>query len=491
MDYAPDGKSDELFGLLQRFGLFEVTTNNYIFGNAPGHWQSQIQDAERAKQRGEYLRSAEDITVLMQDADTAYTQLIDMLFEIEVCAGFITMGTQRLCYMIQKLEMAELPDLTPVYKNRLKKLAESFTSEESLRAHLSVLCGNTDYYLPDDYLELKAQFDDMKEGDLYGGFFDGLENGDGSLASRWPTDPNERASRSETPVPLTGNDDGSFTFTAHESMPFTPDLKWEEIEQLVTGLIHDSDEITGRKLLRRSAESYPEAWEPKVRQAVDLKRRGQFLASARIYDDLSRSSGVLYTGIIAALYKSVAASGALLSGNFLLMNGSRIFHQDPKAVAVAAGSPSNFEAHLSRLIDATRSQPSLEAYLRDICGNVNYWLPRDYAAAVGELTEHYAAVKERWDALERKGRSSGAGCYVATAVYGSHDAPPVLTLRRFRDQKLAETSAGRVFIRVYYAISPSIAKRLENAATLNTAVKRVLDFAVKKLDARGYSGTEY
>ena len=36
------------------------------------------------------------------------------------------------------------------------------------------------------------------------------------------------------------------------------------------------------------------------------------------------------------------------------------------------------------------------------------------------------------------GNSSG-GCYVATAVYGSYDCPQVWTLRRYRDDTLAET----------------------------------------------------
>lgn len=488
MDYAPDGKKDELFGLITRFSFFEVTTNNYIFGNAPDHWQPQIQDAERAKQRGEYLRAAENLTTLMQDADTAYTQLTDMLFEIEVCSGFITAGTQRLGHMIQKLEMAALPHLTPVYKDRLKKIAASFTSERSLRTYLSDLCGNPNYYLPGDYVELKTQFDRMKEDDLYGIYFTYLESGDGVSASQSPSSPNARASSRDAFVPLAANDDGSFTFTAHESIPFTPDLMWTEIGKLVTGLIHDSDDITGKKLMRRSADKYPGAWESQVKQAVDLKRRGQFLASAKIYDDLSRTSGVLYTGIIAALYKSVAASGALLSGNFLLMNGSTIFHRDPKAVVAAAGGPSNFEDHLSRLINATRSQPGLEAYLRDICGNVNYRLPRDYATAVGELTEHYANMTKQFDKLDKE-RKSGGGCYIATAVYGSYDAAPVLTLRRYRDENLARSSVGRAFISAYYAMGPSIARRLMDATALNKSVRRFLDIVVRKLEARGYSGT--
>ena len=50
------------------------------------------------------------------------------------------------------------------------------------------------------------------------------------------------------------------------------------------------------------------------------------------------------------------------------------------------------------------------------------------------------------------------GCYVATCVYGSYDCPEVWTLRRFRDYTLDITWYGRLFIKCYYAISPTIVK---------------------------------
>lgn len=74
------------------------------------------------------------------------------------------------------------------------------------------------------------------------------------------------------------------------------------------------------------------------------------------------------------------------------------------------------------------------------------------------------------------------GCYIATAVYGSYDAPEVLTLRRFRDETLKASAAGRWFIRTYYKYSPSVAKKLKNAGAVNRAVKRILDKWVRYLE---------
>lgn len=73
------------------------------------------------------------------------------------------------------------------------------------------------------------------------------------------------------------------------------------------------------------------------------------------------------------------------------------------------------------------------------------------------------------------------GCYIATAVYGSYDAPEVIVLRRFRDETLKKSALGRLFIRVYYKFSPSVAEKLKNASKTNSLVRSILDKWVYKL----------
>ena len=60
----------------------------------------------------------------------------------------------------------------------------------------------------------------------------------------------------------------------------------------------------------------------------------------------------------------------------------------------------------------------------------------------------------------------------------------VLTLRRFRDQQLKKTALGRLFIRVYYRLSPPAAARLRNARHVNRLVRRCLDRWVQHLEQR-------
>lgn len=78
------------------------------------------------------------------------------------------------------------------------------------------------------------------------------------------------------------------------------------------------------------------------------------------------------------------------------------------------------------------------------------------------------------------GRYGKEGCFVATAVYGSYDAPEVLLLRRFRDDALRKTAFGRGFIAVYYRVSPSVAKRLAAAPRLAAWCRTMLNVFVRR-----------
>lgn len=85
----------------------------------------------------------------------------------------------------------------------------------------------------------------------------------------------------------------------------------------------------------------------------------------------------------------------------------------------------------------------------------------------------------------------GGGCYVATAVYGSYDCPEVWTLRRYRDYELAETWHGRLFIKTYYAISPTIVKWFGDTAWFKKMWKGKLDRMVSNLQQKGFENTPY
>jgi len=64
-------------------------------------------------------------------------------------------------------------------------------------------------------------------------------------------------------------------------------------------------------------------------------------------------------------------------------------------------------------------------------------------------------------------------CFVATAVYGSVDAPEVVLLRRFRDRYLMSSCWGLQCVRTYYRVSPFVAEWTV-ASPLRRRVSRAL-----------------
>lgn len=83
------------------------------------------------------------------------------------------------------------------------------------------------------------------------------------------------------------------------------------------------------------------------------------------------------------------------------------------------------------------------------------------------------------------------GCYIATCVYGSYDCPQVWTLRRFRDDTLDETWYGRLFIKCYYSISPTLVKWFGETKWFRQFWKNQLDKMVNDLNDKGVNDTYY
>ncbi len=87
--------------------------------------------------------------------------------------------------------------------------------------------------------------------------------------------------------------------------------------------------------------------------------------------------------------------------------------------------------------------------------------------------------------------SGSGGCYVATCVYGSYDCPEVWTLRRFRDNILEKHYLGRMFIKLYYAVSPKAVSLFGKYNWFHKIFKTPLDKLVKKLHENGVENTPY
>ena len=76
------------------------------------------------------------------------------------------------------------------------------------------------------------------------------------------------------------------------------------------------------------------------------------------------------------------------------------------------------------------------------------------------LTESYSQDKKK-----------SSGCFIATAVYGSPYANEVIVLKDFRDRWLLKYNLGKMFVKLYYLVSPPIANYISRNNSLKNITK--------------------
>lgn len=78
-------------------------------------------------------------------------------------------------------------------------------------------------------------------------------------------------------------------------------------------------------------------------------------------------------------------------------------------------------------------------------------------------------------------RTTRKACYIATAVYGDQDAWQVEKLRQYRDNCLSHHFTGRIFIFLYYLVSPQLVSLFKNVRIVNELSRRLLDNLVERI----------
>lgn len=86
--------------------------------------------------------------------------------------------------------------------------------------------------------------------------------------------------------------------------------------------------------------------------------------------------------------------------------------------------------------------------------------------------------------LKMLGKSQKADCFIATVCYDSYHAPEVIILRYLRDKVLLQNIAGKLFVKCYYPLSPSIARYLKKNTFLRLITKSLLDRIVNYLSRK-------
>lgn len=98
-------------------------------------------------------------------------------------------------------------------------------------------------------------------------------------------------------------------------------------------------------------------------------------------------------------------------------------------------------------------------YAYSMCQNMKKWNLQTSIEYVDKLAAQHGIPKK-------------GGCFVATVCYGDYDAPEVLILRQFRDDKLLKTFIGKVFVKFYYSVSPFFATLISKSDLLKKMVRQ-------------------
>jgi len=102
-----------------------------------------------------------------------------------------------------------------------------------------------------------------------------------------------------------------------------------------------------------------------------------------------------------------------------------------------------------------------------------------------QISDHVNFLESLNNPSQSNSKNSGSaksGCYIATAVYGSYDCEQVMVLREFRDNVLLKKSWGRIFVKMYYSISPKLVKYIRKDSKLEQNIRSGLDFLITKVN---------
>lgn len=77
-------------------------------------------------------------------------------------------------------------------------------------------------------------------------------------------------------------------------------------------------------------------------------------------------------------------------------------------------------------------------------------------------------------------RNNDLRCYVATSIYGK-DHFITNQLRCFRDDYLYQNMAGRIFVKLYYLLSPIAIKTIGNTMVFNKLSRKIILLILRKV----------
>ncbi|WP_425842703.1 CFI-box-CTERM domain-containing protein [Agrococcus sp. TSP3-2-1] len=242
-----------------------------------------------------------------------------------------------------------------------------------------------------------------------------------------------------------------------------------------------SDRIAGKAGVLIGSTAYDVSRSTELRwEATALKRSGRYVTAAEKIIESFRLEGHYNLLNLRNLWK-VALVGGDAQGALAIIRKTMSTYERFGTAQRHEQLPHPPHEDLADVLEALRTEQSFRSRVQEFSGNPTYSLPRPFAAIKAEAMRDQAPGRSAGVPVQPE-KPSGA-CYVATAVYGNYDAPEVVVLRTFRDERLRPTAVGRAFIRVYYRLSPALARHLPKMPTVSAGIRMFLDSLVTRLVA--------
>jgi hypothetical protein len=102
-------------------------------------------------------------------------------------------------------------------------------------------------------------------------------------------------------------------------------------------------------------------------------------------------------------------------------------------------------------------------------------------STLGNIKNQISAANRTVSTSSSQSSSNSGGCYIATMVYGDYNHPQVMVLRDFRDEVLLHSLAGKIFVNLYYSISPTLVKVFKNKKYINNCIRNILNRIIIKI----------
>jgi hypothetical protein len=111
----------------------------------------------------------------------------------------------------------------------------------------------------------------------------------------------------------------------------------------------------------------------------------------------------------------------------------------------------------------------------------SHYLEHKYKGSKVSLSAQTARAKGNTSHEAFNRQAEDKRCFIASHLYGPEDRRTI-QLRRYRDQTLRKYFAGRVFIAVYYKLSPTLVTISRKLPVLDELLMKVVNKLLRILD---------